>query len=422
MTETQYLLQSLAQGPYKKKSYESDLSQLPEKYRPKYNSDPTLSALAGGFIGDWPGAKLRNTGENGTYKYDFYNPFSRDAVPNKFASPEEELDYNMSHAAGELGGIATAVPGAVKFAGRKLLSALAGRNLVGARGEAANAARWMDPSVLPKSGNPAILGEEAAQAANEAGSKVINASRAVEEAGQFGERLNPAIQASRRLLTAKAAGAGVDALLGGARNSIEAEDDANFSVPNVDQNTDHPDFAPTSSSTASSPAADYTSVMAGRKPLTPYQPHDSVWAKIIDAILPQYGQERHLENERAYLGNQMMEKGYLDPETKARMEDIQLDKAGGRTAALQQSGSDQQLRNILAPTMSTGTLEDILRSPSGSIDPKRLDRMTRQGDPIAMLRELFPNGLGGGMGGPGMIQAQPVVNVPRQVNRVPTRR
>lgn len=426
MTETQYLLQSLAQGPYKKKSYESDLSKLPPKYQPKYNSsDPGLAGFAGGFAGDWPGMKLRKTADSPDFKYDYYNPLTRDAVPNEFGSPEEQLDYESGQGGGQLAAAATLLPGLLKNGGRMMLSALGGKNLNAARGEAARAAELMNPRAgddVLKSALEEIPGSyakvDAPAMANAAGKKVLTGEQALREAGQFGESFNPAIQASRRLLTAKAGGAGVDALLGGARNSVDAEDDANFSVLGADQDRVHPELADAVAGPASSPAADYASAMAGRKPITPYQQKNSLLEKLAYAIFPEEGRQNEERHRRAYEQDQMARESYLDPVTAAKMQDIGLDKASGRAATLQSTGADQQLRNVLAPTMSSHALEALLKTPSGTIDPKRLDRMTRQGDPVAMLRELFPNGLGGGTSGPGQIQQQgPVINVPRQIPR-----
>lgn len=401
-----------------KPSYQSDLNALPAKYRPVYkSSNPGVGGFAGGFAGDWPGMKLRKTDANPDFKYDYYNPLKRDATPNQFGSPEEEMDYNSGQGLGQLTAAATLIPGLAKQGGRMLLATLAGRDLNAARGEASNAARWMSPKVEAQAGNPAMLGDEAAQAANEAGQKVAGATKALGEAGQFGSSLDPAIDASKRLLAAKGAGATLDQLLGGARSSVDAEGapvgpgpEEPFTAQDM-SGTIRDDTRPQKNVT---PADDLLKIMAGRQQIAPYEQHDSILEKIANAIFPQSGREFHAANEKAYLENQIARQGFVDPTTQARLQQLQSDEGLGRAGQLQEQGSNLSLRNSLAPAMNPAALEKLLGV--GTINPKALELMTRQRDQSGLLEMLLSGGLGGGapLTGPAPVSPSgPVVNVPK---------
>jgi len=422
-----------------------------------------------GFLGaltDLPGMRLRKLadipavtdpktgevvrpGEGGELVYDFYNPFKEDPRPDEYSSYEEELNFKEGQGQGGLVNAATLLPALVRTGGRKLLGALANRKVGQAEAQVgkeaartAEAADWMSPHVRPTpQPGPAMLGDEAMDILNSAAGRkevaeagVGAAKRGVQEAKQFGSSADDAINALTKSQTV------MRPILGAAsatanRAASELEQPPARTPTGTDVIPEMGDLQdvqvmPDQGQPQSQPqsAVDrYRQSMAGNRQLQPYKP--GFIERIASFVNPSGSGVASDQRREAFMRNQMIEQGYMDPETQFKVgqlsEDLKSERGLRDTEAENNLPSNvrkeqQGFTERYAPAMETSQVEQQFGLPPGSLNPEVMERMGRGAPSIQdiMMLQLMQSMNLGATGGnntggtPG--RQTPQLRVPQQ--------
>lgn len=163
-------------------------------------------------------------------------------------------------------------------------------------------------------------------------------------------------------------------------------------------------------------------IMAGNKGLTPYQPKEkhgiaSILDKIARTVNPVDTEAWDQEAAMRDYQRQMMERGYIDPQTQMLLKQAGLDADVTREvdAKRQMKPGAQEFGLRYAPAMQPNQLEELYGLPAGSIDGESLRRLgaEKKLDPMdVIMMQLIQNMQGGSSVGNFSNSQEPVINIP----------
>lgn len=384
-------------------------------------------------------------GQPGGLTFDFYTPFSGEARPDEYSSFEEQLAYNGGEGRGDLLNAATLIPSLARRAGRlagegigKFKLGQANKQAGQAAEMAGQAADWMSPTVKPTAG-PALLGDEAARLANEAGERMGAAQGAQSAAEQYiqnarnwgssGDNVINTLEdftlAGRPLVS------GAAALMNNAASSVERgmrppqegirqPQMSDFQQPQ--QSVQEPVQQVPAQVVRPINAETLQSAMAGRKQPTAWErPERNFITRAADFLNQRQSWERDQGMASRHVDNQLKQLGFVDPETEYRMQQAGADAALGRAKDLSRDNAQvtgntpgQQFAGRYAPAMDVQQLEEMYGLPPGSVNPELLRRMGAEKEisPMDLMMMQMLQNMNFGPGPQGKFNNAPKLNVP----------
>jgi hypothetical protein len=348
-------------------------------------------------------------GERGGLVFDFYNPLKEQGRPNEYATLDEQLTYQGGEGRGGLINAATLVPGLARGAGRLVLGALAKKEMGAATKQAANAAEYMSPRVLPEgavSPGPGLYGEEAAKQANQAGQRVLKAGESINAAKTFGQEIDPLVRTLNEYnFINKPVLAGMSGVVNSAAGQVEEEQGGagvQIPEPSMGEVTDMSGQM-TYDSPAAAPAPTAAQLLqqalAGNQRIPDYQQRPGNFIqKAGDFINPSRVVPREQAAERNYLQNEIMKRGYVDPETQLKLQTLTAQAESDSQRQTNRERNAQEFGARYAPAIEGGQLEQMYGLPAGSLDMETLRRLATEKaiDPVtAMVMQMMLNQGGG---------------------------
>jgi hypothetical protein len=379
-------------------------------------------------------------GQQGDLVWDFYSPFSEQPRPDEYSTLDEKLTYQGGEGRGGLANAALLIPNIIRSGTRFALEALAGKKvrraaskLAGEQKALGDAAEWMSPRTIPEgapSVGPAMLGNEAAAAANAAPGRIRAAEDELLAAGQALRRApnvgaDSAVDVMRNaVLVGKPMAAGLSTILNESAGSVDREN-----RPNIDPDAlavgdspviPEPQKGPNTDmqQPRTSPAERFRQAMAGNEGLPRYQaPRKNLVQRASDYLNPRQAHERDLRNEEQFYKNEAMQRYSMDPETRFMLEQLGYDLATEREigAKKELKTPAQEFGLRYGPAMQTSELESLYGLPAGSISEDALRRMgaEKRLDPMDLLMMQLLNNMGQfGPAASGKFNNQPTLNVP----------
>lgn len=403
-------------------------------------AQPYIHGLLNGTVAAWPGMRLRKladvksvidpktgqvvkAGTPGELAFDFYGA---DSPRDDNYDLENRLSMQQAEGVGELASAATLVPALSRRIGKGVAQGMLAKRVSNAAKEISSpsgieGSQAVIDAIAEKSTKQGaeVTGRQAAAIKNLVKDRAVaDAVNFEQDAVNIGNKFaKPGVveQVANRFAARKALGTVGADVLQKADGQLSQEDQPQPVVipePEIDGEVNDVSGLIKDDTQQKPEGNALLDVMAGRKQIKPYERKDSLLEKIAYTLFPEEGRQNKRNDETAYLQNEIARQGFVDPDTQARLADLSGDKRFGQSSALQEQQGNLQLRNSVAPALSPAALEKLLGTGSGSIDPRLLDRMTRQKDDSSLLEALLN---GGGIQRPGQVQvAQPIVNIPRR--------
>lgn len=152
-------------------------------------------------------------------------------------------------------------------------------------------------------------------------------------------------------------------------------------------------------------------ILAGNRGLTPYQKPKENWI----TRMGRYGNQQEFEqnDQEAAIRDyqrQMLERGYVDPETQAKLDNLRAELSTGRDQQTQALNDTRDFTRQYAPAINNDTVESVSGLPPGSIDSRVMHQLATQkkDDPFTQaLMSILAAQMGSGQG-----TAQPTINIP----------
>lgn len=167
------------------------------------------------------------------------------------------------------------------------------------------------------------------------------------------------------------------------------------------------------------PAEQLKAILSGNKGLTPYQPavktgFAGVLDKIARTVNPVDTTTWDQEAAARDYQNQMTQKGFVDPETQALLQQFLAQQGVENQRTTQQQGDARDFGRTYAPAIKPAVNEQLQGLPAGSIDQGMMQQIATQAKTDPMMQLMMTMLTAQMAGGPSSGLTQPQLNVPKQ--------